>query len=71
MDELYKKALQLIISEKKVMMSLLQRKLSIGFGKAGRLMDKMEEDGYISKFDGTKPRKVLITQAQYDERFNG
>lgn len=71
MDELYKKALHLIISEKKVMMSLLQRKLSIGFGKAGRLMDKMEEDGYISKFDGTKPRKVLITQAQYDERFNG
>ena len=71
MDELYKKALQLIISEKKVMMSLLQRKLSIGVGKAGRLMDKMEEDGYISKFDGTKPRKVLITQVQYDERFNG
>ena len=71
MDELYKKALILVINEKKVSMSLLQRKLSIGYNKAGRLIDKMEEDGYITNFEGKNARKVLITQAQYDERFNG
>ena len=49
------------------MMSLLQRKLSIGYNKAGRLMDKMEEDGYISKFDETKPRKVLMTEEQFEQ----
>ena len=71
MDELYKKALILVINEKKVSMSLLQRKLSIGYNKAGRLIDKMEEAGYITNFEGKNARKVLITQAQYDERFNG
>ena len=71
MDELYKKALRLVINENRASISLLQRKLSICYYKAGRLIEKMEAEGYISQYDGVKSRKVLITQTQYDEKFNG
>ncbi len=71
MDELYKKALQIVIDEQKASMSLLQRKLGIGFYKAGMLIERMEEENYIEEFKGGSSRKVLITQAQFDERFHG
>ena len=71
MDELYKKALQLVIEEQMASMSLLQRKLSIGYNKAGKLIERMEEEKYIEEFKGGVSRKVLITQAQFDERFHG
>ena len=71
MDELYKRALQLVIEEQGVSMSLLQRKLSIGYNKAGMLIERMEEENYIEEFKGGASRKVLITQAQFDERFHG
>ena len=71
MEELYKKALRIVIDEQMASMTLLQRKLSIGYHKAGRLMERMEEDGYVEEFTGAPTRKVLISKAQYDERFNG
>ena len=71
MNELYKKALQIVIDEQKASMSLLQRKLSIGYNKAGMLIERMEEEHYIEKITGGVSRKVLITQAQFDKRFNG
>ena len=71
MDELYKKALQIVIDEQIASMSLLQRKLSIGYNKAGRLIERMEEEHYVEEFKGGISRKVLITQAQFDERFHG
>ncbi len=71
MDETYKKALRLVMEEGKATMSLLQRKLEIGYNKAGRLIERMEQDGYIEKFTGEGSRKVLITKAQFDERFHG
>ena len=70
-DEMYKKALLLVMQEGNATMSLLQRKLSIGYNRAGRLIERMEEDGYIEKFTGESSRKVLISQAQFDEKFNG
>ena len=71
MEELYKKALQSVIAEQAASMSLLQRKLNIGYNKAGRLIERMEEERYIEEFNGGSSRKVFITKAQYDERFNG
>jgi hypothetical protein len=71
MNELYKKALQIVIDEQKASMSLLQRKLGVGYNKAGMLIERMEEENYIEKFKGGASRKVLITQAQFDERFHG
>lgn len=71
MDELYKRALRIVIEEQMASMSLLQRKLGIGYNKAGRLIERMEEENYIEEFKGGSSRKVLITQAQFDKRFNG
>ena len=69
-DALYQSALQLIIDEKKVSISFLQRALSIGYSKAGRLIEQMEADGYISEFDGSaKGRKIYITQKQFDQKY--
>ena len=70
MQELYKKALQVVMEEQKASMSLLQRKLCIGYYKAGLLIERMEKENYIEDFKGGSSRKVLITKAQFDENFN-
>ena len=48
-------------------MSLLQRRMNVGYPRAARLIDRMQEMGYVGPFEGSKPRKVLISQAQYLE----
>lgn len=59
-DEDYKRAVQVVINEGKASTSLLQRRMRIGYGKASRLIDQMEEKGVIAPADGSKPRAVLI-----------
>lgn len=59
-DELYDEAIELIIREQTASISFLQRKLKIGYARAGRLIDEMEENGIISGYEGSKPRKVLV-----------
>lgn len=58
-DDLYDEALELVIQEQTASISFLQRKLKIGYARAGRLIDEMEENGIISGYEGSKPRKVL------------
>lgn len=58
-DDYMTEALEVFHKEGKASTSLLQRKLSIGYGRAARVMDKLEEAGFISEADGAKPR-VLI-----------
>ncbi|MBX4199522.1 hypothetical protein KW789_01375, partial [Candidatus Saccharibacteria bacterium] len=53
-------AVQVVIDNGKASTSLLQRKLRIGYGRASRLMDMMEEQGIIGQADGAKPREVLV-----------
>ena len=48
---------------------MIQRKLRVGYARAARLVDMMEEQGYVSGFDGSKPRKVLIKRAQWEAIF--
>ena len=67
-DAIFNKAVRLAVESQKVATSLLQRRLSIGYGRAAKLIDRMEEMGIVSPADGNKPRRVLITAEQYAAR---
>ena len=58
-DLLYKKALDLIFETKKASASFLQRRFSIGYNKAARLIERMEKEGYVGPQNGSKPREIL------------
>lgn len=60
LDELYNEAKEIIISQQTASVSLLQRKLKIGYARAGRLIDQLEKTGVVGKFRGSKPREVII-----------
>jgi len=60
-DDMWKDAVSVVIDNRKASTSLLQRKLRIGYGRASRLMDMMEEQGIIGQADGAKPREVLVS----------
>ena len=67
-DELFEDAVKIILEENSASISLLQRKLKIGYARAGRLIDDMEEQGLISGFEGSKPRKVLIGKDYFNKK---
>lgn len=62
-------AVRTVIESGKASTSLLQRRLRVGYAKASRLMDIMEQKGYVGPADGAKPRTVLITPSVYREIF--
>ena len=64
-----KDAVHVVIDARKASTSLLQRKLRIGYGKAARLIEQMEEQGIISPADGSRPREVLVSSM--DDVFGG
>lgn len=67
-DDLLMRAIELFVgTPEKASISALQRHLGLGFAKAGRLMDTLEEKGIVGPHEGSKPRKVLITKAQWYE----
>jgi len=61
-DSLYEEAKQVVIESKKASASLLQRRLSIGYARAARLLDILEDKGVIGPGDGAKPRKVYVQE---------
>ncbi len=66
-DPMLRAALELAVDSGKISTSLIQRKLSLGYGRAAKLIDRMEELGYVSAPEGQKPREVLITKEQFME----
>lgn len=59
-DELYEEALKIAYQYGKISVSMLQRKLRIGYNRAARLVEKMEEEGIIGPSDGVRPRPVIV-----------
>jgi S-DNA-T family DNA segregation ATPase FtsK/SpoIIIE len=66
-DPKFRDALRVAVESGKISTSLLQRHLSIGYGRAAKIVDRMERLGYVSAPDGTKPREVLLTKQQFME----
>ncbi|MBM7643065.1 DNA translocase FtsK [Streptococcus loxodontisalivarius] len=62
-DPLFEEAKALVLETQKASASMLQRRLSVGFNRATRLMEELEEAGVIGPAEGTKPRKVLMTNS--------
>jgi S-DNA-T family DNA segregation ATPase FtsK/SpoIIIE len=66
---MWKEAVKVVIDNKKASTSLLQRRLRIGYGRAARLIEQMEEQGIIGAADGSRPREVLVSSL--DQVFGG
>ncbi|MNV68209.1 DNA translocase SpoIIIE [compost metagenome] len=66
-DELYDQAVQIVLEAKQASVSLLQRRMRVGYTRAARLIDSMEARGVIGPYEGSKPREVLISLEQYQQ----
>ncbi|MDR1892589.1 MAG: DNA translocase FtsK [Oscillospiraceae bacterium] len=69
-DEMLPQAIECVIEAGLASTSLLQRRLKLGYARAARVVDQMAERGIVGPFEGSKPRKVLITMAQWLEMKN-
>ena len=69
-DPVLKEALHMFIQTKQASGSMISRRFSVGFNRAGRIMDQMERAGFIGPQEGSKPRQVLITMDEYNAIFN-
>ena len=66
-DELLPAAVEVILETGQASVSMLQRRLKLGYSRAARLVDQMEERGIVGPFEGSKPRQVLIDRAKWQE----
>ena len=66
-DELLPAAIEVVVETGMASVSMLQRRLKLGYSRAARLVDQMEEKGVVGPFEGSKPRQVLITKDQWQE----
>lgn len=69
-DELFNDAVSIIINSKQASISILQRKLRIGYTRAARLIDVMEKRGIVGPYDGRNPRKILISNEEYLNKYD-
>ena len=68
-DPIYIEALKYVILSGSASISMIQRKCSTGYSRAGKIIEWMEDMGYISPFDGAKARKVLITKEEFESKY--
>ena len=65
-DELFEEAVRFVVQSGQASTSMLQRRFRIGFSRAGRLIDMMEQDGIIGPADGSKSREILVAADYYE-----
>ena len=64
-------AVEVILETGQASVSMLQRRLKLGYARAARIMDEMEEKGIVGPFEGSKPRQLLITREQWERMKDG
>ncbi|UOF89411.1 DNA translocase FtsK [Fodinisporobacter ferrooxydans] len=69
-DDLFYDAVRLVVESQQASVSMLQRRLKVGYARAARLVDQMEERGIVGPFEGSKPRDVLLTKEQLEQMDN-
>jgi len=70
-DELLPSAVDVILETGQASVSMLQRRLKLGYARAARIVDEMEEKGIVGPYQGSKPRDILITKEQWDAMRDG
>jgi S-DNA-T family DNA segregation ATPase FtsK/SpoIIIE len=65
-DALLDRAIEIVVQTQTASVSLLQRRLRVGYTRAGRLIDMLERRGIISGYEGSKPRRVLVGEGELD-----
>ena len=70
-DELLPAAIEVVVDTGMASVSMLQRRLKLGYARAARLMDQMEEKGIVGPSEGAKPRQILITKEQWVQMQSG
>lgn len=70
-DELLPAAVEVILETGQASVSMLQRRLKLGYARAARIVDEMEDRGIVGPFEGAKPRQLLITREQWEQMQNG
>ena len=70
-DEMLPAAVEVILETKQASVSMLQRRLKLGYARAARIVDEMEDKGIVGPFQGAKPRDILITQEQWEAMRSG
>jgi len=70
-DEMLPAAVDVILETGQASVSMLQRRLKLGYARAARIVDEMEEKGIVGPFQGSKPRAILITKEQWELKKNG
>ncbi len=66
-DELLSSAIDLVVNDGQASISMIQRRLKVGYARAARMIDQMELRGIVGEFQGSKPRQVLISKEEYNE----
>ena len=70
-DPLLERAIEIVVQTQTASVSLIQRRLRVGYTRAGRLIDMLERRGIISGYEGSKPRRVLVGEAELERALAG
>ena len=66
-DEMIEEAIDVIMESRQASTSMLQRRLKLGYSRAARIIDEMEQRGIVGPFEGSKPRQILISREEWQE----
>lgn len=67
-DDLYEEAIRMVLETRQASVSMLQRRLGLGYARAARMIDMMEAEGIVGHFQGSKPRDILVTLEEYQAK---